>query len=92
MKKWTWLLLFFGFTWFMSGCERGREPSGHTEHSPKVREETKKIDDMEMKELTMESIQKEGKMTEVTPGTVQISPERQQLIGVKNRHGGDEAP
>jgi Cu(I)/Ag(I) efflux system membrane fusion protein len=31
----------------------------------------------------MESIQKEGKMQEVTPGTVQITPERQQLIGVK---------
>jgi Cu(I)/Ag(I) efflux system membrane fusion protein len=36
-----------------------------------------------MKGLTMESIQKEGKMEEVAPGTVQISPERQQLIGVK---------
>jgi Cu(I)/Ag(I) efflux system membrane fusion protein len=33
--------------------------------------------------MTMESIQKEGKIQEVTPGTVQISPERQQLIGVK---------
>jgi len=31
----------------------------------------------------MESIQKEGKMQEVTPGTVQITPERQQLIGVR---------
>ena len=39
--------------------------------------------EMEMKGLTMESIQKEGKMQEVAPGTVQISPERQQLIGVK---------
>ena len=39
--------------------------------------------DMEMKGLTMESIQKEGKMEAVAPGTVQISPERQQLIGVK---------
>jgi Cu(I)/Ag(I) efflux system membrane fusion protein len=38
---------------------------------------------MDMKSLTMESIQKEGKMEEVAPGTVQISPERQQLIGVK---------
>ena len=38
---------------------------------------------MEMKGLTMESIQKEGKMEAVAPGTVQISPERQQLIGVK---------
>ena len=37
----------------------------------------------EMKGLTMESIQKEGKAQEVTPGTVQISPEKQQLIGVK---------
>ena len=38
---------------------------------------------MDMKGLTMESIQKEGKVQEVAPGTVQISPERQQLIGVK---------
>ena len=45
-----------------------------------------------MKGMTMESIQKEGKMKEVAPGTVQISPERQQLIGVKIRNGGDEAP
>jgi Cu(I)/Ag(I) efflux system membrane fusion protein len=37
----------------------------------------------EMKGLTMESIQKEGKMQVVAAGTVQISPERQQLIGVK---------
>ncbi len=33
--------------------------------------------------LTMESLQKEGKMTEVGPGTVQLSPERQQMIGIK---------
>jgi Cu(I)/Ag(I) efflux system membrane fusion protein len=38
---------------------------------------------MDMKSLTMESIQKEGKVQEVAPGTVQISSERQQLIGVK---------
>jgi Cu(I)/Ag(I) efflux system membrane fusion protein len=44
--------------------------------------EAKKVDD-EMKGLTMESLQKEGKMQEVASGTVQISPERQQLIGVK---------
>jgi Cu(I)/Ag(I) efflux system membrane fusion protein len=39
--------------------------------------------EMEMKGMTMESVQKGGKMQEITPGTVQISPERQQLIGVK---------
>ena len=31
----------------------------------------------------MESIEKEGKMQEVAAGTIQITPERQQLIGVK---------
>ena len=33
--------------------------------------------------MTMESLQKEGKMTEVGPGAVQLSPERQQMIGIK---------
>jgi Cu(I)/Ag(I) efflux system membrane fusion protein len=47
--------------------------------------EPQKTSDLEaeMKGMTMEAIQKEGKMKEVAPGTVQISPERQQLIGVK---------
>jgi Cu(I)/Ag(I) efflux system membrane fusion protein len=48
-------------------------------------EATKKPNEMEMemKGLSMESIQKEGKMEQVAPGTVQISSQRQQLIGVK---------
>lgn len=33
--------------------------------------------------MTMQSIEKEGRVTEIAPGTVQISPERQQLIGVR---------
>jgi len=33
--------------------------------------------------LTMESLEKEGKMKELGPGTVQLSPERQQMIGIK---------
>lgn len=51
----------------------------------KKTEEIKKNQDLEaeIKGLTLEAIQKEGKMTEVTPGMVQISPDRQQLIGVK---------
>jgi len=53
-------------------------------HKATKTDETKKTSEMEeMKGLTMESIQKQGKMEEVAPGTVQISPERQQLIGVK---------
>jgi Cu(I)/Ag(I) efflux system membrane fusion protein len=55
-----------------------------TEESKKSPEAKKPADmEMEMKGLTMEAIQKEGKVKEVAPGTVQISPERQQLIGVK---------
>jgi len=75
---------------FVSGCGKGQETTTHPggthveakEEPNKV--EPKKADELdELKELTMGSIQKEGKMQEVAPGTVQISSERQQLIGVK---------
>jgi Cu(I)/Ag(I) efflux system membrane fusion protein len=67
--------------WLVIGC--GKETTTHTEHKPEVKQEAKKTDDFDIKGLTMESIEKEGKMQEVTPGTVQITAERQQLIGVK---------
>jgi Cu(I)/Ag(I) efflux system membrane fusion protein len=54
--------------------------SGHAGHSSTA---PAKANDLDMSGLTMESLQKEGKMVEVAPGTVQISPERQQLIGVR---------
>jgi len=54
--------------------------SGHTGHSATA---PAKADDLDISGLTMESLQKEGKMVEVAPSTVQISPERQQLIGVR---------
>ena len=54
--------------------------SGHAGHSSTA---PVKADDLDMSGLTMESLKKEGKMVEVAPGTVQISPERQQLIGVR---------
>ena len=74
----------------MVGCQKAKETS-HSEarqegasKEEKKTEVAKKNDLMEeMKGLTMESIQKEGKMKEVAPGTIQITPERQQLIGVK---------
>lgn len=57
---------------------------GHGKPSPKVeKREPGKIEQMDLKGLTMESIEKEGKIKEPAPGAVQISPERQQLIGVK---------
>ena len=54
--------------------------AGHAGHGA---QETKKSDDLDMEGLTMESVKKEGKMVELTPGTVNLSPDRQQLIGVK---------
>jgi Cu(I)/Ag(I) efflux system membrane fusion protein len=82
MKRLSWLiLLFLALPWFIFGCGKGKEANVLEGHAREMKEEAK-IDD-EMKGLTMESIQKEGKMQEVASGTVQVSPERQQLIGVK---------
>jgi Cu(I)/Ag(I) efflux system membrane fusion protein len=83
MKRSIYLILFLVLPWLVYGCGKGKETSTHKEHKPEVKQEVKKADDMEMKSLSIESIQKEGKMQEVAPGTVQISPEKQQLIGVK---------
>jgi Cu(I)/Ag(I) efflux system membrane fusion protein len=74
--------------WFISGCGKGEETAAHKEGAKQQEKKTETATkpgetEMEMKGLTMESIQKEGKVQEVSPGTVQISPERQQLIGVK---------
>ena len=81
MNRWVWLILLLLLPWLIFGC--GKETTTHQGHQVKVKQEAKKTDDIDMKSLTMESIRKEGKMEEVSPGTVQITPERQQLIGVK---------
>lgn len=81
MKRSISTILLLLIPWLVASC--GKEETSHKEHQPEVKQEAKKADDLDIKGLTMESIQKEGKMQEVTPGAVQISPERQQLIGVK---------
>ncbi len=81
MKRSIWMILLLLMPWLVAGC--GKETTTHKEHQPEVKQEAKKADDLDIKGLTMESIQKEGKMQEVAPGTVQITPEKQQLIGVK---------
>ena len=83
MKRSICLVLFLILPWLIFGCGKGKETTAHKGHEEEAKQEAKKADDMDMKSLTMESIQKEGKMQEVAPGTVQITPERQQLIGVK---------
>ncbi|MFB3884779.1 MAG: efflux RND transporter periplasmic adaptor subunit [Thermodesulfobacteriota bacterium] len=90
MKRWTSsILLLIVLPWLISGCGKGNEAAAQKEKVKPEQKETEKAQkesdmEMEMKGLTMESIQKEGKMQEVASGTVQISPERQQLIGVKS--------
>ena len=81
MKRPIWIVFFLLMPGLIAGC--GKETTTHTEHQPEVKKETKKTDDLDIKGLTMESVQKQGKMQEVSPGTVQITPDRQQLIGVK---------
>jgi len=81
MKRSIWMILLLLMPWLVTGC--GKETTTHKDHQPEVKQEAKKTDDFDIKGLTMESIQKEGKMQEVSPGAVQITPERQQLIGVK---------
>jgi Cu(I)/Ag(I) efflux system membrane fusion protein len=81
MKRSISMILLLLIPWLVASC--GKETTTHQEHQPEVKQGTKKTDDFDIKGLTMESIQKEGKMQEVAPGAVQISPERQQLIGVK---------
>lgn len=81
MKRQIWILLVGMMPWLIAGC--GKETATHKEHQPEVKQEAKKANDFDLKGLTMEMIEKEGKMQEVAPGALQISSERQQLIGVK---------
>jgi Cu(I)/Ag(I) efflux system membrane fusion protein len=83
MKRLIWFILLLVLPWVISGCGKGEETDIHKEHKEEVKKEARKAEELDMKSLTMESIQKEGKMQEVAPGTVQITPEKQQLIGVK---------
>jgi membrane fusion protein, copper/silver efflux system len=90
MKRSLWIILLLVLAWHLFGCGKGKETAApkdgmKQEAKAATPEGTKKPNEMEMemKGMTMESIQKESKMEQVAPGTVQISPERQQLIGVR---------
>jgi len=91
MRRITWPVLLPILFWLISGCGQGKETQTSKEEmkhdvkaaTTEAAKKTGTTETEEMKGMTMESIQKEGKMQEMAPGTVQISPERQQLIGVK---------
>jgi membrane fusion protein, copper/silver efflux system len=91
MKKPMIILTFFVLALALYGCGKGKEAeppkaagAPATTQQAKAPAPAQKMDQTdEMKGLSMESIRKEGKVQEVAPGTVQITPDRQQLIGVK---------
>jgi Cu(I)/Ag(I) efflux system membrane fusion protein len=81
MNRLVWAILLLAALSAGAASSQAQHPPGHGASPPPA---AKKADDLdELKGLTMESIRKEGKVQEIAPGTVQISPERQQLIGVR---------
>jgi Cu(I)/Ag(I) efflux system membrane fusion protein len=81
MNRLMWAILLLAALSAGAASSQAQHPPGHGASPPPA---AKKADDLdELKGLTMESIRKEGKVQEIAPGTVQISPERQQLIGVR---------
>ncbi len=91
MKRLSWSILLPVLFWLITGCGKGKDastPKEEMKHETKaaatgITTKSNGTEMEEMKGMTMESIQKEGKMQEMAPGTVQISPEKQQLIGVR---------
>jgi Cu(I)/Ag(I) efflux system membrane fusion protein len=81
MKRLVWAVLLLAAVSTGAVSGRAQHPPGHGPGSPSSAKQTDGFD--ELKGLTLESIQKEGKVQEIAPGSVQISPERQQLIGVR---------
>jgi Cu(I)/Ag(I) efflux system membrane fusion protein len=75
----TLLLLAALSTWPAFG--QAQHPAGHGASPAAPEQKADPLDDL--KGLTMESVQREGKVQEIAPGSVQISPERQQLVGVR---------
>lgn len=86
MKKQIGWVLFLLIPLLIFGCSKGKEDTVSAEGPKPAAKKAAAPKDQEMDEmkgLTMEAIQKEGKAVEVPAGAVQIAPERQQLIGVK---------
>jgi Cu(I)/Ag(I) efflux system membrane fusion protein len=81
MNRWIGAVLLLAALSAGTAFGQAPHPAGHAAGPPPPGKKAGDLD--ELKGLTMESIQKEGKVQEIAPGTVQISPERQQLIGVR---------
>ncbi|MFH1490025.1 MAG: efflux RND transporter periplasmic adaptor subunit [Pseudomonadota bacterium] len=83
MKSKLWLALFFIPSLLMPAYGPAEKIAPRQNHQGHVLQREDKGEDRDFKGLTVESIRKEGKMIQPVPGSIRISPERQQLIGVK---------
>jgi Cu(I)/Ag(I) efflux system membrane fusion protein len=83
MKAAAWLGLLLVVAWGVFAAGEVTEVLAQGGHQGHGKTEPKKAEDSGFEGLTMESIQKEGKMVELGPGSVQVTPERQQMIGIK---------
>jgi Cu(I)/Ag(I) efflux system membrane fusion protein len=82
MKSYWWGLVLLTLTLVPAGFGQEQHSHGHTEAVQPAGE--KGQDDLEeLKGLDMGAIQKQGNVQQLGPATIEISPERQQLIGVK---------
>lgn len=82
MKNYGWIILLMALMQVTASFSQDRHSHGQATDAPPA--EKKPQDDLEeLKSLDMKTLQKKGDIQELAPGTIQISPERQQLIGVK---------
>ncbi|MBI4774713.1 MAG: efflux RND transporter periplasmic adaptor subunit [Deltaproteobacteria bacterium] len=76
------LLILLAVGWALLG-QAADEHAGHAPTAPASGDNKALSDFDELKSLDVGQLQNKGKMIELAPGSVQISSERQQLIGVK---------
>jgi Cu(I)/Ag(I) efflux system membrane fusion protein len=83
MKGSTWITLLLISALVVFTGEKVTDIRAQDRHEGHGKQEPKKAKDLDIESLTMDSVRKEGKMVELTPGTVEIPLEQQQRIGVK---------
>lgn len=83
MKRWIWVIPIVAVVFLILLYVSFRERAAKETHEGHGTQEQTKGEGPGMGGMAMESMEKEEKTAEAPPGTVEISPERQQLIGVK---------
>jgi membrane fusion protein, copper/silver efflux system len=91
MKRFLSLLVMAGLLLILSSCTEQREKIADLFRwgEKEMKHEVKKVDpkageELDMSKMTVETLKKQGlKMTEIPSGAVFVSPERQQISGVR---------